>query len=239
MIPKLIQKCVLAAAVGLSFSGAICAGQDLEQELRLKAGNYWVYRGTVEWTYVDTTPPQFGKKRITWKSEILEETARGDLKAFLVQGSFFDLPWYEPDTRPGQYIWIVYRDRFYSIAVDPEILARFHDARDSLIDLVLAEEPILQAPLHLGRCTVGLKPTEPRQRPDLRYCWYLENRRKQNFDVIGPAHNLKTVWTARYQTLPSHEILGFAPGIGFVSFDFSHHGTLSEAHVKLVKARLQ
>lgn len=233
------MQCLIGIATLLVTTASLVAAQDLKDQLRLKPGNYWVYSGTVEWTYINTTPPRFGKKHIRWKTEILEESIRGDLKAFLVRGSLFDLAWYEPDTEPSQHFWILYRDRFFSIASDAQMLARFHDTKDSLVDLVLDQDPLLQVPLRLGRCTLAIKPPEPRQRPDLRYCWYLESRRRQTFKATGIPHNLNTVWSARYQTLPEHEILGFSPGVGFVSFDFSHHGTLAEAHVKLIEAHLQ
>lgn len=220
-------------------SSCLTFAQDMQDQLRLKAGNYWVYEGTVEWTFVNTVPARIGKKHITWKSEILEGTTRGDLKAFLVLGSVADLAWYEPGMKRGQYIWIIHRNRFFIIAADPKILARFRNPKDPLRDMVLAEEPILQFPLRLRSCTVEIKPEEPRQRTDSRYCWYLQNRRKEMLNIGGVPPNVVEVWTTRYQTIPLHEALGFAPSVGFVTYDFSHHGTIAEAHVKLIEAHLQ
>ncbi len=241
-IAKWFVLCIAASAVG----GTQVPEQDLQTLLRLKIGNYWVYRGTVEWTYpsgpeedAKSARTRFGKKHITWKSEIIEEVTRGEIKAFLVQGSVFDLPWYEPGTKPEQYLWVIYRNRFYSIGAKPEILARFHDPKDSLTTLIIVEEPVLQFPLRLNKCTVEVKSEEPRERDDLRYCWFLESKSGKDLSSAGLPPNAVDVWTACYQTIPSHEVLGFAPTIGFVSFDFSHHGTLAEAHVKLVEVHLQ
>jgi hypothetical protein len=62
--------------LGVSAGSQPAAGsQPVEMQLRLKTGNYWVYRGEVQWTYLShgEQPARFGKKQITWKSEIVEE----------------------------------------------------------------------------------------------------------------------------------------------------------------------
>lgn len=227
--------------LGVSAASQPAAGsQPIEMQLRLKAGNYWVYRGVAQWTYGsrDGQPARFGKKRITWKSEIVEEIDRGPLKAFVVNGSFNDLPWYEPDKRPGKYLWIVYENRFYTRALDAETLAHVRDTADTLVSLIESDQPVLQFPLRLNRCTVELKPDEPK-RDDLNYCWYIAERNRRKAAIQGVPSSPAEVWTAHYQTTPDYQALSFAPGTGFVDYDFSHHGTLSEVHVKLVEAHLR
>jgi len=218
--------------------GAARAQQPLEDQLRLKTGNYWVYAGTVAWSDV-TAKNSYSAKKITWKTEILEKATRGNLKAYRVRGSFADLSWYEPEDKPGQYLWIIYQNRFYSLALNSDLLRRFHDPNDSLVSAVLDEEPVLQLPLRLNECTTELQPDEPRERDDKLYCWHMEKKQMGKVSARGVAENPVTQWIAWYRTMPEHHVLGFAPGVGIISYDFSHHGSIYEAHVKLAEAHLQ
>jgi hypothetical protein len=212
--------------------------QSLEQILCLKPGNSWVYRGTVEW--VDTSQKSgTASKQITWKTQVMEESVHGPLKAFLVHGSVADLPWYTPDTQPGDYLWIVYQGRFYSLAVEPDLLKRFHDPSDTLIDLIDTEEPMIQLPLRQNECTVSIKPKEKRERNDLFYCWHFEDKQQRPIRVKGVRSKAAEEWQLWYRSNPDHQIWSLVPGIGFTAYDFSHHGTVSEAHMKLVEAHLQ
>jgi hypothetical protein len=237
---------ILIALIAVSMtSGMAVAQQPPEDELRLKPGNYWVYRGVVKWAYPSTpeeqarqAPARLGKKQIVWKLQILEEVTRDDLKAYLVKGSLDQLSWYAPGKKEEQSLWIVCKDRFYMLVMDPDLLRRFRDPTDSLVSAVLKEEPVLQFPSRLSQCTTPIAPDQPRQRDDLFYCWYLEDKKLLEVAHISGVTGPLTVWKAWYRSLPDHQIYGFAPGWGFVSYDFSHHGTPSEAHVKLVEAHL-
>jgi len=227
--------------IGISAGSQRPAGSEAtEMQLRLKTGNYWVYRGVVEWTYIahGELPARFGKKQITWKSEIVEEIDHGPLKAYIVSGSFDDLPWYEPGKQPGKYLWIVYKNRFYTRTLDSETLARVRDNADPLITLIESDQPVLQFPLQLNRCTNELKPDQP-ARDDLNYCWHVAKKSRRRVGSSGVPPSLAEIWTAHYRTMPDFQALSFAPGVGFVAYDFSHHGTLAEAHVKLVEAHLR
>src|SRR5690242_8761799 len=104
----------------LLLSASVQAQQvPLEQMLRLKAGNSWTYRGTVEWVATDQKSGT-ASTQITWKSEIKEESVHGQLKAYLVHGSPADLPWYQPGTQSGDHLWIIYQDRFYQLPMEPD-----------------------------------------------------------------------------------------------------------------------
>lgn len=215
------------------------AQQASDVQLGLKVGNYWVYGGKVAWSDV-TAKNYYDGKKISWKTEILESTTRGALKAYLVRGSVTDLAWYEPDDKPGmQSLWIIYQNRFYILGADKDLLRRFHDSNDSLISAVTQEEPVLQFPLRLNRCTTELQPVESRDRDDLLYCWHMERKRIGKLSASGVLQSPVVRWTAWYRTNPDHQIVGFVPGVGIVSYDFSHHGSIYESHVKLLEAHLR
>lgn len=206
----------------------------LKSLLRLNKGNYWIYSGTVEW---GASQGRTEKGQIRWKSEIIDEVAHGDLKAFLVEGSPADLAWYTPGTKPALHLWVVYKDRFYMVDADDAIVKRFKESQDSLKDLIEAEDPVLQLPITAGRCTQPIKPEEPRQRTDLMYCWYVDQKKVTQLNASGAPASAEVLELAN-RTAPDDKELGIAPGTGIVSYDYSHHGTVSEAHVKLVEAHL-
>jgi hypothetical protein len=214
------------------------AQQDASGQLRLGTGNYWVYTGTVLWADPGE-PVRTHTQQITWKIEVLEQKQHGELQAYLVNGSFDDLPGYQPGKEPARYLWIVYRNRFFTLKLDPRLLQRFHDASDPLVDVVQQEQPVLQFPLKLSTCTEPLQPDSAPARDDLFYCWHLEEHSSSVLAISGVPHRSAIVWAAWYRSMPDHQILAFAPGVGFVAYDFSHHGTPSEAHVKLSEAHLK
>lgn len=213
----------------------------LEEVLRLKAGNSWVYCGTVEWTTAETAEHKttVEKKQITWKSQIVEESVHGQLKAYLVHGSLADLSWYTPGEQPADYVWIVFEGQFHELAAQEGMRDRFHDSKDSLRDLIDADEPMMELPFQVGKCTAALHPVEKREREDLLYCWHIESLPSRLVQIKGvPAQTVKP-WRLVYRTVPDDEARTVVPGIGFTGYRYSHHGTLSEAHMKLVEAHLQ
>ncbi|HKT49117.1 MAG TPA: hypothetical protein VJV96_02410 [Candidatus Angelobacter sp.] len=218
----------------------LAAQVPIERSLRLNPGNYWVYKGTVAWSCpVASHPDRVCRKEIFWKSEIVEEQTRPNLKAYLVHGSFDDLSWYVPGKQPDHYLWLVYGNRFYTLRADQDMIRRFHDSTDTLLSLIEKEQPTLQFPLQTGQCTQELKPEEPRQRKDLLYCWHFEKQNAGPVKFASSKSQKRSVWSAIYQTMPDEEVLKFASGVGFTSFDYSHHGTAAEAHVQLAHAHLR
>jgi hypothetical protein len=210
----------------------------LEQTLRLKPGNFWIYRGRVEW--VDTNQKSgTASREITWKSQIMEDSTHGQIKAWLVRGSVADLPWYSPETQPQDHLWIVYQDRFYALPMQPDLLTRFHDPGDNLMDLIDSEQPMIQLPLRQNECTKPLHAQEPETRTDLFYCWHFEDKQPQAIHVKGVHSQTADGWQLWYRSMPDHQIWSLVPGIGFVAYDFSHHGTVSEVHMKLIEAHLK
>jgi len=209
--------------------------------LRLRPGNYWVYSGTAESTDPSKPgePPSVLKFPVRWKVEILEGTVRDDLRAYLVRGGFLDLAWFETGRKRGDYLWIVYQNRFYVLQLNPDLLKAFRDPQASLEEKIESEQPMIQLPLTAGACAQPIEGAEELKRDNVFYCWYFEEKTKGRLQAAGLGKRNAEVWPLWYRTNPDHQILGFVPHVGFVSYDFGHHGTPSEAHVKLVEAHLK
>ena len=237
------MKTVVFVAVLLASASVRAQSESsLQSLLRLKPGNYWVYSGVAESTDPSKPgdPPLVNKFPVRWKIEILEESVRDDLHAYLVRGGFLDLAWFEPKRKPQDYLWITYKNRFYSLQVTDELLKAFRDPNVDLLPHIEAEQPLVQLPLTDEQCAQPLvENNQELKRDDLFYCWHFEQKQERRLTATGLGARSVEVWELWYRSNPDHQILGFAPRIGFVSYDFAHHGTPSAAHVKLVAAHLR
>jgi hypothetical protein len=75
-------------------------------------------------------------------------------------------------------------------------------------------------------------------RPDGFYAWIVESAippvRGASWSPL--AHGASG-WRLAYRTLPDHELLDFAPGVGITRYVYSHHGTVAETNVRLLTVR--
>ena len=76
------------------------------------------------------------------------------------------------------------------------------------------------------------------KRADHMYCYYVKDEKNLDLSYIkGVEKGLKKVYTIVYDTLPDHEQVEYAEGVGIISYNFVHHGTVDEKHVRLVEMK--
>jgi len=114
------------------------------------------------------------------------------------------------------------------------VLARLADAKDPLDDLLTFETQVLAEPLK-----AGLRWGDPvgRQRLDGMYCWVTEAPHTATLpDIAGLAKDWKLeIFPIVFRTQPDRLQVQFVPNIGFLSADYTHHGTPGEVHLKLLE----
>jgi len=202
-------------------------------EFPLDKGTFWVYAGNVTWVTPET--PAVQRRTITWRMEIVDVIPRDLLVAAVVKGHPRDLIWFDPKREPGVYVIVQVNLRKHYLLEGERaqtVLKRVKDPADLLSDLVRESEIFLETPVTLGQ---RFCQTEMLTRTDWRYCWFVEEERTPTVKSIpgvpvdwdGPEYGIV------YRSLPSDEFVGFAPGIGLTSYDFSHHGTNSYVQLKL------
>jgi hypothetical protein len=83
----------------------------------------------------------------------------------------------------------------------------------------------------------GADPETKRRFPDGRYAWCVDDRSTVSLAGIKgvPQERRSTAYALAYRTNPDHQIATYVPGIGLVSYVYSHHGTVSEVDVRLVE----
>ncbi len=72
------------------------------------------------------------------------------------------------------------------------------------------------------------------QRTDDWYCWVLTREAKIRLPILDDPHKTYDAYTYEFLVNGSEEALEFVPAIGIIKYDFSHHGSLGEEHIKLV-----
>ena len=204
-------------------------------DLPLEKGSYWVYRGNVAWTAANSATVQ--RQSIEWRTEVTEVIERDSLVVAVLKGHPRDLISFEPKRQPGLHLLVQVSGRKHYMVSAPRaetVLKRIKDPSDLLADLFQEGEIFLETPLSLGQrfCeTAGLA------RTDWMYCWIVEEERTPTVKRVpgvpsmwdGPEYGIYR------RTLPSHEVLGFAPGIGVTSYDFMQNSSVSEVQLKLVE----
>jgi hypothetical protein len=202
----------------------------------LSTGSYWVYEGLVQWTRPGSN--EATERAVTWKMEVVETFQREFLSAAAIKGFPADVAWYEDGKDRGDYLMVRIQDtgKLYLMGPDrtEEILQRLRNHTDPLINLVHESELIFDLPLYRGK---RFGPSAQLTRSDTFYCWFVEGEERVNLtDVKGLTPGMTTQYRLALRSLPDHTFIDFVPGVGITRYIYyGHHGTLSEADLKLVE----
>lgn len=229
---------LLIALSLLLLPAAMAATSSAPAAFPLSAGVVWTYRGLVKWTNSANTISQ---KTLTWTMTITRTISYRQYVIAVLKGHPLDLAWYDETTRPGNYL-IVYDGtaKYYLLdnsSIAP-VMARVQAAKEDLADLLSNYELFLDLPLSSGK-TFGADPQLP-ARDDQMYCWAVEQVQTGPLTGIAsidpkPTH---TRYQLAYRTNPDEQVIDFVPTIGLTAFTYVHHGTVAEAHLKLVSLHL-
>lgn len=201
----------------------------------LAKGAAWTYEGTVRWA---SSGFQEHSKRIRWRMEVLDVTSGPEFHAALIQGAPWELAWYDPPrTVRRTHIILVTGGATYLLDCSHQdtfaILKHSgltKELREQLAENVWYREPISPDGLYCA--------PDQSDRRDRMYCWAVDEVKRQRITgVSGVAPSEQQVITLAFRTLPDHQFVDFAVGIGILRYRFAHHGTLSEADVRLVEFR--
>jgi hypothetical protein len=93
---------------------------------------------------------------------------------------------------------------------------------------------ILDLPLAKGKL---FGDSERVARHDAMYCWSVDDVSHRTLKGVAgvDATKLRVTYSLIFRTNPDHQIVSFTPGIGITGFVYSHHGTVSEVNVRLIR----
>jgi hypothetical protein len=188
----------------------------------LEKGTTWLYSGTVGFQGTGGQPQEI---QMSWKTEVLDSVEQGRSIAVLLRGDPRDLIWYSGPPKPACYLVITVEDReLYFQRWESCALPR-----GDLSLLRVRNNLLLKMPAQKGDFYGD--------GPDSRYGWSVEDRQPAQLASIKgiPVGRDYVEYTLAYYTNPDHQIAKFVPGVGLISYSYSHHGTVSEVHMQLVE----
>jgi hypothetical protein len=202
-------------------------------DMPLRAGTSWTYRAQVP-----STRAGAGATRATtiiWTTKILATLERDSSIVATVVNWPSNLAWWDPSQPPDTTLLVCLNNRVHHLGRDQRggASATAEAAAGSLS--LTAANLVLELPLHRGQ----LYGQEPSDRADTFYGWYVEAAAPmpKTLARLG-AHPTDSLYTIAYRTVPDHQILEFAPGLGVTRYTYVHHGTMATTSATLISARL-
>jgi hypothetical protein len=201
--------------------------------LPLTQGTYWVYRGTVEWSDSDSEKPATANVSLTTKVEKVFQ--KPEFTLAVISGFPSDLDWATGQVDPKPSLLI--ETKKHEVFVDP-LPPDFDYAKlekdASALDKLLSEDNLLfRWPLKKG---MKFGDAESVKRDDDEYCWLVaEERRKNLSDIKGLVAQQAEIFLLRYATNPDDTEMELSPGIGVISYEYHHHGTVADTSLSLVE----
>jgi hypothetical protein len=199
----------------------------------LRAGTYWVYKGTVRWYDYENDKPASGD--VTWKMTVERVIHRKGVVAAIVTGFPGDLDFTAGTTEPKP--WLILETENHQIYYEnlgPDFDLTKLDGDDHVFDKYMADENfIFQWPLHPGAKYCD---DEAKKRDDGMYCWIVKEAAPKKLDSLkGNPANGQPVFQLQYRTLPDDTTMELLPGVGLVSYLYHHHGTVADTELQLVE----
>ena len=229
----LIRLLLLLVVIGVAPLSAM-AEKPTYEGLSLRAGTYWIYRGVVKWTRMNSHEVREGV--LSWKMDVVRSARVGRYEVALLKGHPADLAWYESGKPRGDHLIVRDAGRYYRLGLrDPgkELAALLSDVTqlESRLD---SDALFLDLPLREGTC-FGEDPDA--KRDDMFYCWYVEKEMRRTLDGVKGISPTKQIVMFRlsWRSNPDHTFVDFVPGVGITRYVYGHHGTVSEADLRLVE----
>ena len=231
---KLIIGMILLGFVSFAKSDLPAQNPEAPQVFPLAEGTSRVYQGTVRW--FDFSSVKAVKTRVTWTTQVKRVTRRQHLTAAVINGFPWDLDWSDGHPQPVDALFLASDDGgYYERPLEnvKDGAKRLADSSDSLQDLVDPDDMLLQLPLTKGKKFSCDSDTVARD--DNMYCWVVNSvDRISLLKVKGLEPRHYQVYEISFRTNPDDTELQFLPGVGLISYQYHHHGSVADTDLKLV-----
>ncbi len=199
----------------------------------LTPGTYWVYKGTVRWHDPELNKPT--TKTVSTKMIVEKVIKKPDFTAAVLSGAPWDLDWSEGEWSPQPSLLIETScHQVFLEALEPDFdLSRLESDSTSFQKYMTGDNLIFQWPLKKGQKFCD---AESKQRPDDRYCWVIATQSQKNLGATkGVRAGLRNVFLLQYDTNPEDTQMELSTGIGIVSYQYHHHGSIADTRMSLVE----
>jgi hypothetical protein len=196
-------------------------------------GTYWVYEGTVRWYDFENDQP--ASAEVKWKMSVEKIVRKQGVTAAVVTGFPADLDWTAGTTEPKP--WLILEDEkreVYYENLGPEFdLAKLNGDEHAFDKFMVEDNFFFQWPLRQGAKFCG---EEAKKRDDGMYCWVVEQVATKKLGAAkGAPAEEQPVFQLQYRTLPDDTTIELVPGVGVLSYQYHHHGTVADTELQLVE----
>ena len=201
--------------------------------LPLTPGTSWVYAGTVTFCEQESEKPVTTNVSITMKVERVYQ--KPEFTLAVVSGFPGDLDWSNGQVEPKPSLLI--ETLKHEVILDPHPpdfdYAKLEKDAASLEKLMSEDNLLFRWPLKKG---MKFGEAESVSRDDGKYCWVVLEQHFRNLsNVKGVSVQTAEVFLLRYATNPDDTEMELSPGVGILSYDYHHHGTVADTSLKLVE----
>ena len=196
-------------------------------------GTYWVYKGTVRWGDPEEEKPSSAD--VTWKMTVQHVIRKKGVVAAVVTGFPADLDWSAGTTEPKPWLILeTEKHQVYYLNLGPDFDLAKLNGDDHVFDRDLAVDNLFfEWPLKPG---AKFCDEDGKKRDDGLYCWVVTESRKKKLEAArGAPSDEQSVFQMEYRTLPDDTTVELVPGVGLVSYQYHHHGTVADTELQLVE----
>ena len=199
----------------------------------LTQGTWWLYRGTVSWT--DSQTEKESQAKVTLKMTVEKVIQKPEFTIAVLSGFPRDLDWATGEAAAMPWLLIETKRREVFLNSLPPDFDYAKLEKDSVsLDKFLAEDNLLfRWPLKKG---MKFGDAESVRRDDDRYCWVVTTQETKNLeDIKGLPSRSAEIFLLQYLTNPDDTEMEISPGIGILSYQYHHHGTVAETSLTLLE----
>ena len=208
----------------------------LELFFPLAPGTSWLYRGSVTWS--DQETEKEARADVTLKMTVEKVIQKPEFTIAVLSGFPRDLDWATGEVPAMPWLLIeTKRHEIFLNSLPPDFDYAKLEKDASALDKFLAEDNLLfRWPLKQG---MKFGDAESLHRDDSRYCWVVTSQETKKPGEIKALPSLSAeVFLLQYITNPDDTEMELSPGIGIVSYQYHHHGTVAETSLTLVEFHL-
>jgi hypothetical protein len=207
-----------------------------QQFLPLTPGTWWLYRGTVTWA--DAQTEKEVQANVTLKMTVEKVIQKPEFTIAVLSGFPRDLDWATGEVAAMPWLLIeTKRHEIYYNSLPPDFDYTKLEKDASSLDKLLSEDNLLfRWPLKKG---MKFGDAESLHRDDAQYCWVVATQETKKLgDIKGLPPRSVEVFLLQYITNPDGTEMEISPGIGILSYQYHHHGTVADTSLALVEFHL-
>lgn len=208
----------------------------LELFFPLTPGTWWLYRGTVTWSDQQTEKEAIAD--VTLKMTVEKVIQKPELTIAVLSGFPRDLDWATGEV--AAMPWLLIETKGHEVFLNP-LPPDFNyaklDQNAASLDKFLSEDNLLfRWPMKKG---MKFGDAESVRRDDGHYCWVVANQETKKLSGITGLHSQSAeISLLQYITNPDDTAMEISPGVGILSYQYHHHGTVAETSLTLVEFHL-